>query len=68
MIDYIIEVNGLFVLSFKLGKNLTTRNFLNRHYLPVVEIKDFNVLINNKLFFDQLMKSKQEAYGKLTEM
>ena len=36
--------------------------------MPLVEIKDFNALINNKPFFDQSVKSKQEAYGKVIEM
>ena len=36
--------------------------------MPLVEIKDFNALIDNKPIFDQLMKSKQEAYEKLAKM
>ena len=36
--------------------------------MPLVEIKDFNVLIDNKPFFDQPVKNKQEAYEKLIEM
>ena len=35
--------------------------------MPLVEIKDFNALIDNKPFFDQPVKNKQ-AYEKLTEM
>ena len=36
--------------------------------MPLVEIKDFNGLIDNNLFFDQLLKKTQEAYEKLIEM
>ena len=36
--------------------------------MSLVEIKDFNALIDNKPFFDQSVKSKQEAYKKLIEM
>ena len=36
--------------------------------MPLLEIKDFNALIENKPFFDQPVKKKQEAYEKLTEM
>ena len=36
--------------------------------MPVTEIKDFNVLINNKPFFYQPNESKQKAYEKLVEM
>ena len=35
--------------------------------MPLVQIKDFNVLIDNKPFFDQPVKNKQEAYEKLIE-
>ena len=32
--------------------------------MPLVEIKDFYVLVDKKLFFDQPVKNKQETYGK----
>ena len=36
--------------------------------MPLIEIKDFNALIDYKPFFDQLVKNKQEAYEKPIEM
>ena len=36
--------------------------------MPLAKIKDFNALIDNKPFFDQPVKTKQEAYGKLIKM
>ena len=36
--------------------------------MPLVEIKDFNALIDNKPFFDQPVKMKQEAFEKRIEM
>ena len=36
--------------------------------MQLVDIKDFNALINNKPFFDQPIKNKLEAYKKLVEM
>ena len=36
--------------------------------MSLVEIKDFNALIDNKPFFDQPVKNKQEAYEKIIEM
>ena len=36
--------------------------------MPLVEIKDFNVLSDSKSFFDQFVKDKQETYEKLIEM
>ena len=72
-LDYLIDppfrnINKLFVLSFKNVNNVSTQDSFNKYYMPLVEIKDFNALIDNKPFFDQPIKGKQEAYEKLTEM
>ena len=40
------------------------KDYFDQNYIPLVEIKDFNALIDNKTFFDQPAKSKQEAYEK----
>ena len=45
-----------FVVSFKNGNNDLMRDSFNKHYMPLVEIKDFNALIENKPFFDQSVK------------
>ena len=57
--------NRLFVLSIKNGDNDPTGNSFDKHYVPLVEIKDFNVLIGTKPFFNKPIKKKQEAYEKL---
>ena len=36
--------------------------------MPLFEIKKFNTLNENKPFFDQHIKNKQEIYEKLVEM
>ena len=36
--------------------------------MPLVEIKDVNVLIDNKPFFDQPVRNEQQACEKLIEM
>ena len=36
--------------------------------MPLVGIKDFNALTDNKPFFDQPVKNKQKEYEKLIEM
>ena len=46
----------------------TYRNTFDQHYMPLIEIKDFNALFDYKWFFDQPVKQKQEATGKLLEM
>ena len=72
-LDYLIDptfrnINRLFDLSFTNGNNDPTRDSFDKYYVPLVEIKDFNALIDNKPFFDQPVKIKQEAYEKLIEM
>ena len=44
------------------------RDSFDKYYMPLVEIAGFNVLIDNKLFFDQPVKNKQELYEKLVKM
>ena len=53
------KVNRLFVLSFE---NEDNRTSFSKYYLPNVQIKDFNVLINGKSFFDMPIKNEQETY------
>ena len=62
------NINKLFVLTFENGDNDSTRYSFEKYYIPLVEIKDFYTLIDNKPFFDQPVKNKQEAYEKLIEM
>ena len=47
---------------------LITEILFSHYYVPNVEIKDFNVLIDGKSFFDLLVKNAEEAYEKLIEM
>ena len=41
---------------------------IDDYYMLLVEIKDFNALIDNKSLVDQPVKNKQEEYEKLIEM
>ena len=59
------EANSLFVLSFGTEDDRTS---FSNYYTPKVEIKDFNVLIDGKSFFDVLIKSKEETYENTIEM
>ena len=56
-----IKVNRLFVLSFE---NEEDRTSFSKYYASKVEIKDFNVLIDGKTFFDVPVKNKEKAYEK----
>ena len=59
------KVNWLFVSSFE---NEEDRISFSNYYAPKVEIKDFNVLIDEKSFFDVPVKNKEEAYEKIIEI
>ena len=54
-LDYLIDptfrnINRLFVFLFKNGNNNPTRNYFNKYYKALVEVKDFNTFIDNKPF------------------
>ena len=59
------NVNGLFVLSFPRNNNTDNRFSFSDYYVTNVEIKDFNVLIDGKSFFDLPVKNEVETYEKL---
>ena len=44
------------------------RDFFSRYYIPNVKIKDFNVLINERSFFDSPLKNQEEAYETVMSM
>ena len=44
------------------------RYFFSHYYVPNVKIKDFNVLIDGKGFFELPVKNEEEAYEKMIEM
>ena len=61
------NVNRLFILSFERNIIGDNRDSFSDYYVPNVEIKDFNVLIDGKSFFDLPVKN-EEAYEKIIEM
>ena len=69
-LNYLIDptfanVNRLFVLSFE---NEDDRTSFSKYYVPKIEIKDFNVSIDGKQFFEIPVKNKEEAYEAIIEM
>ena len=52
-------VNRLFVLAFE---NDTQRISAKGYYLPNVEIKDYNIMINGENFFDPPIKNNKVTY------
>ena len=72
-LNYLIDptfanVNRLFVLSFSRNNNTNSRYSFSEYYVPNIEIKDFNALIDGKSFFDLPVKNEEEAYQKIIDM
>ena len=71
--NYLIDptftnVNRLFVLSFSGNNEGDNRDSFSHYYVPNVEIKAFNVLIDGKCFFDLPVKNEEETYEKIIDM
>ena len=62
------KVNRLFSLLFIRDDAGDDRDSSSDYYVPKVEIKDFNVLIDRKSFFDLSVKNEEEAYEKIMDM
>ena len=66
------NINSMFVQPFSVNGNdnydFPDRSYFDKYYIESVEIKNFNVLINIKSFFEQPKKNKQEAYEKIVKM
>ena len=58
-------VNRLFVLAFE---NDAQRTSNKRYYIPNVEIKDYNVMIDGKNFFDQPVKNDKVTYENIRKI
>ena len=59
------KVNRLSVLSFENEDDITS---CSKYYVPNVQIKNSNVLIDGKSFFDMPIKNNEETYEQINEM
>ena len=69
-LSYLIDptfsyVNRLFVLSFE---NEDDRTSDYKYYVPSVEIKNYNVLIDGNAFFELPIQNIEETYKKITQI
>ena len=63
------NVNRLFFLSFEItDDHKDYRDSFSHYYVPKVQIKDFNALIDGRTFFDLPVKNEEEAYEKIIDM
>ena len=58
-------INRLFVLAVE---NDTQRTSHTGYYLPNVEIKDYNIVINRENVFDQPVKSDKVTYANIRKI
>ena len=49
-------------------KNEDDITSFSKYYVPIVQIKDFNVLIDGKRFLDLTIKNEEETFEKIIEM
>ena len=60
------NINILFVLAFE---NEEDRSSFEKCYTPTVEIKDYNVMLDvREPFYEILIKNKEETYKAITEL
>ena len=55
-------------MSFPRNDNTDNRDSFPHYYVPNIEIKDFNVLMDGKSFFDLPVKNEEEIYKKIIDM
>ena len=64
-LNYLIDpkftkINRLFVLSSERKIEWDRRDSFSYYYVPNIETKDFNVLIDGQIFFDLPLKNEEE--------
>ena len=69
-LNYLVEpsfqgVNRVLVLAFEDDAQRTGNK---RYYIPNVEIKDYNVMIDGKIFFDQPVKNNKVTCGNIRKI
>ena len=61
-------VNRLFVLAFDRRNNHPTVNSHRKYFVPRVQFKDYNVIIDGRNFYDNPISSEIEQYDELRKV
>ena len=61
-------VNRLFVMAFDNRGNAVGRNTHTRYYLPTIDLKNYNVVIDGRNFYDNDISSDIEKYTELKKV
>ena len=68
-LDAIIQgINRLFVLAYAYGDNITNENLYWRYFLPRLEIKNYDIEIDGRNFYDQSINDSIKLYEKIRKI
>ena len=58
-------INKLFVLPYAHGNNITNENSYKKYFLPRLKIKNYNIEIDGRNFYDQPINDLIKQYDKI---
>ena len=61
-------VNRLFVMAYDAADNQPTRDGRRKYYLPRIDLKKYNVIIDGRNFYDNPIESDIEKYRELKKV
>ena len=61
-------VNRLFLMAYNREANQSTRNGHQTYYLPSIDLKKYNVIIDGKIFYDNPIENNSEKYRELKKL
>ena len=61
-------VNRLFLMAYSREANQRTRNGNQKYYLPRIDLKKYNVIIDGRNFYDNLIENNSEKYRELKKV
>ena len=64
----LIGVNRLFVMAYSRVDDQPNRNSQQKYYLPRIDLKKYNVIIDGRSFYDNQIESDIEKYRELKKV
>ena len=61
-------VNRLFVMAYSRADGQATRDERRKYYLPKIDLNKYNVIIDGRNFYDNLIESDIEKYRELKKV
>ena len=63
-----LGVNRLFIMAYSREDDQATRNGRRKYYLPRIDLKKYNVIIDGRNFYDNPIESDIEKYRELKKV